>query len=140
MCFALLFLCPSTFLATVPIISVPVPHPRGRTDLELVTVTELFAHLLARSFLIARRCRNDVPPQMPGSFPAMAKLRQVTFTGHSSQTFSRRCVGLTVPSLVRTYRPLGGNQMYSGAVSPRHAALSLQSLSATTLPFLRMFL
>jgi len=111
MCFALLFLCPSVLLATVPIISVPVPHPRCRTDLELVTVTELFAHLLARSFLIARRCRNDVPPQMPGSFPAMAKLRQVTFTGHPSQTFSRRWVGLTVPSLVRTYRPRGGNQM-----------------------------
>ena len=99
------------FFATVPIISVPVQHPRCRTDLELVTVTELFTHLLARSFFIARRCRNDVPPQIPGSLLSMAKLRQVTFTGHSSQTFSRRWVGLTVPSLVRTYRPLGGNQM-----------------------------
>ena len=99
------------FFATVPVVIIPVQHPRGRTDLELVTVTELFTHLLARSFFIARRCRNDVPPQIPGSFPAMANSKQVTFTGHSSQTFSRRWVGLTVPSLVRTYRPLGGNQM-----------------------------
>ena len=109
--FTLLFLCPSVLLATVPIISVPVPHPRCRTDPEMVTVTELFTHLLARSFFIARRCRNDVPPQIPGSLLSMAKLRQVTFTWHSSQTFSRRWVGLTVPSLVRTYRPRGGNQM-----------------------------
>ena len=98
-------------LATIPVVGVPVQHPRGRTDPKLVTLTKLFAHLLARSFLIARRCRNDVPPQIPGSLFAIAKLRQVTFTWHPSQTFSRRWVGLTVPSLVRTYRPLGGNQM-----------------------------
>ena len=77
--------------------------------MELVTVTELFAHLLARSFLIARRCRNDVPPQIPGSFPAMAKSRQVILTGHPSQRSSRRCVGLIAPARVLTYRPRGGN-------------------------------
>ena len=99
------------FFAPVPIISVPVAHPRGRTDPKLVTVTELFTHLLTRSFLIARRCRNDVPPQIPGSFPAMANSKQVTFTGHPSQRSSRRCVGLIAPARVLTYRPRGGNQM-----------------------------
>jgi len=79
--------------------------------MELVTVTELFAHLLARSFFIARRCRNDVPPQIPGSFPAMANSKQVTFTWHPSQRSSRRCVGLVAPARVLTYRPRGGNQM-----------------------------
>jgi len=111
MCFALLFLCPSMFFATVPIISVPVQHPRCRTDPKLVTVTELFTHLLARSFFIARRCLFEVAPQIPTSLNRRACSKHGSFTGQLLQMSSRRWVGVVEPSLVRTYRPRGGNQM-----------------------------